>query len=315
MSVLRTESISDVHAAGQGTKSGGLYRRSPGRWLPGLQLPVHQVRRAFAEPQRLTRLHYSSVLASLHSIWERDEFSALQAHFDVDAPRLQQIERDLLDSRGFCRSIEERHRELRGKAIRLLGATPAEDHDRSYRILYYLTRLARPRIVVETGVFDGFSSAFILKALHDNRHGELCSIDLPATSPQRASTDKMVFDTLPHGCAPGWVIPTELRERWTLRTGTSDEHLGPWLGELGPIDLFFHDSLHTLANMTREFETAWPAISVGGFLVSDDIFWSRAFHRFSNRLGLRRSILKGVGVVRKPLRNDSRVPTALRVAE
>jgi hypothetical protein len=43
--------------------------------------------------------------------------------------------------------------------------------------LYALCRLIRPRIVVETGVAAGVSSAFILKALNDNSYGILHSID------------------------------------------------------------------------------------------------------------------------------------------
>src|SRR4029078_12987181 len=91
----------------------------------------------------------------------------------------------------------------------------AADHERSSRLLYYCVRLRRPAVVVETGVFDGFSSAFILKALADNHHGRLCSIDVPARAPIAASTDKMPFATLPDGADPGWLAPDVARARWT----------------------------------------------------------------------------------------------------
>src|SRR5690606_25599161 len=122
------------------------------------------------------------------------------------------------------------------------------------------TRALRPRVVVETGVFDGFSTAFILKALRDNRRGELYSIDLPARAAVPASTDRMVLDTLPSGHDPGWIIPDELRRRWSLRCGTSAALLCDWLAELGQIDMFFHDSQHTRDNMMWEFDTAWRAL-------------------------------------------------------
>jgi len=278
--------------------------RTPRRrgWRGGLALPLHQVRRALREPARLRRVHYSSVLASLRSVLEPDERAFACGYFGIDAAQFRRLESDLLDDTAFTRSIEASHRDVRGRAIRLLGDVHGEDHDRLYRLLYYATRLERPRIVVETGVFDGFSSAFILKALSDNGHGRLCSIDLPARAATRASTDKMAFDALPPGCEPGWLVPRGLRDRWSLRLGTSRSVLAPWLAELAPIDLFFHDSQHTYANMSWEYGTAWPALAEGGLLLSDDVFWSSAFRRFSRTVGARGRIVRGVGFLRKGAR-------------
>jgi len=115
----------------------------------------------------------------------------------------------------------------------------------------------------------------------------------------RASTDKMVFDTLPAGVDPGWLVPHELRERWTVRLGTSRALLGPWLDELGTIDLFVHDSLHTYENMTWEYGAAWARLAAGGMLVSDDVFWSLAFRHFARRTGADARILRGMGFLRK----------------
>lgn len=41
-----------------------------------------------------------------------------------------------------------------------------------------LVRILRPTVVIETGVANGISSAFILKALDKNNEGMLYSIDL-----------------------------------------------------------------------------------------------------------------------------------------
>ena len=149
-------------------------------------------------------------------------------------------------------------------------------------------------------MFDGFSSAFILKGLRDNRRGRLCSVDLPARTPARSSTDKMVFDALPAGADPGWLVPDALRARWTLRLGASAHVLAPWLAELGTIDIFFHDSLHTAANMLWEYSTAWEALAGGGLLLSDDVFWSTAFWRFRRRVGGYGRVVRGMGFLRKP---------------
>ena len=45
--------------------------------------------------------------------------------------------------------------------------------------LYALMRRLAPRTVVETGVCNGFSTAFILAALERNGAGELHSLDFP----------------------------------------------------------------------------------------------------------------------------------------
>src|SRR4029077_9820456 len=45
-----------------------------------------------------------------------------------------------------------------------------------HSLLYGVVRLLRPSVVVETGVFDGISSAMILRAMARNRFGTLVSI-------------------------------------------------------------------------------------------------------------------------------------------
>jgi predicted O-methyltransferase YrrM len=292
--------MDDATAAGRAFEPSWRSPRGLGRRLTGaFDLPLHQLRRALREPARLRRLHWSSVRASLRAVVEPDPCRFLCDLFGIGVPAFRRLEADLVGDTDFVRTIETRHRAVRGSALGLLGRVAAEDHDRGHRLLYYVTRLVRPSIAVETGVFDGFSSAFILKALRDAGHGRLCSVDLPARTPARASTDKMAFDRLPTGLDPGWIVPGALRARWTLRLGDSRAVLAPWLATLGPIDLFFHDSLHTDAHMTWEFETAWRSLRPGGLLVSDDVFWSAAFRRFSRATGGGGRILRGMGFLRK----------------
>ena len=50
--------------------------------------------------------------------------------------------------------------------------------------------------------------------------------------------------------------------------------------ELGAIDLFVHDSLHTGRNQRFELEHAWAALRPGGVAVIDDIDHSLAFRSF-----------------------------------
>jgi len=200
----------------------------------------------------------------------------------LDDPNLTQIEK----------RISERQAELPE------NAPFAKFHNgdtRLGRLCYAVARSIRPRTIIETGVCYGVTSAYILAALEANEQGHLYSIDLP---PLGKNGDDYV----------GWLVPNELQKRWSLRRGTSRRLLGPLIAELGAIDLFVHDSLHTYKNMKHEFETVWPDLRVGGVLISDDIEGNAAFLQLALSKKLDRSVviqeknkdaLLGVAVKRK----------------
>ena len=155
--------------------------------------------------------------------------------------------------------------------------------------LYALVRKLRPRVAGETGVCNGFSTAFVLLALQRNDAGELHSIDLPEVV--GADYEPGTFwegkqgAAIPPGKDPGWMIPPELRARWHLTVGRSQEELPPLLERLGTIDLFVHDSEHSYECMDFEFRAAWPALRDGGALVADDWNWNAAFDELAHDTG------------------------------
>jgi predicted O-methyltransferase YrrM len=156
-------------------------------------------------------------------------------------------------------------------------------------LLYLLVRFLRPEVVVETGVANGFSSSFILKALDQNAEGILHSIDL------HYREGLMV----PLGKELGWVIPNEIRYRWSLHLGESTKVLPKLLSELGSIDIFFHDSRHTYKTMMSEYEIAWPYLKNGGLLVSDDATSNDAFLDFADLHGQTPLVFNRMGLIRK----------------
>jgi predicted O-methyltransferase YrrM len=168
------------------------------------------------------------------------------------------------------------------------------------RSLYTICRLLQPRVVIETGVAAGISSAFVLKALEDNSSGLLHSIDLPNYEEMLVGTDPKYAEggpkaVLPVGQQSGFVIPGQLRSKWNLHLGLSSEILPNVLSEVGQIDMFIHDSEHSYRNMLFEYRTAWPSIREGGVLLSDDVSWNRAFHDFSSHVKRRPQYLYGRG--------------------
>lgn len=152
--------------------------------------------------------------------------------------------------------------------------------------LYVIVRILKPSIVVETGVAAGLSSAFILRALEDNNEGVLYSVDLPNYEVVYGPKIGMApISILPEGRKPGWIIPQDLRNRWNLILGMSSMTLDVLLGNLGYIDMFFHDSEHTYDNMMFEYKTSWSHMHHGGLLLSDNARCNSAFRDFARTIG------------------------------
>lgn len=135
--------------------------------------------------------------------------------------------------------------------------------------IYALIREYKPEIIVETGINSGFSSYFILKALCDNNIGKLYSID----------PNDLCEMT---GKKTGWFVSSELRDRWEIVRGFSYDSLIPLLDKLGSIDMFLHDSEHTHKTMLFEYNTAWKYLKSGGILLSDDVFSTSIFRKFTS---------------------------------
>ncbi len=135
------------------------------------------------------------------------------------------------------------------------------------RAIWCLVLHLRPRNVVETGVGRGVTSRFILEALERNGSGELSSIDTPPMDPAlRAQV--------------GIAVGEAHRERWSYIEGSSRRRLPALLRNLGQIDLFIHDSLHSGRNVRFELDHAWPRLRPGGAVVVDDIDANDGFHSF-----------------------------------
>jgi hypothetical protein len=132
------------------------------------------------------------------------------------------------------------------------------------RLCYLICRALKPSIVLETGVAYGLTTAVVLKALDVNGTGLLHSVDLP---PLGSEADQFV----------GRLIPQQLRHRWRLHRGASRRVLPSLLPQLGQVDIFVHDSLHTLRNMRHEFRSVMGYLSQPGVVIADDVDRNPAF--------------------------------------
>jgi hypothetical protein len=146
------------------------------------------------------------------------------------------------------------------------------DGDRSLcRALWCVLLHTRPEVVVETGVAHGVTSRVVLEAMGHNDLGHLWSIDLP-----------FPFDHRLHG-ETAIVLTDECRPRWSYLEGSSKQRLPGLLGEVGHLEMFVHDSLHTAENTLFEMEQAASAMSAGGVMLVDDIDTHTGFATFAQR--------------------------------
>lgn len=129
----------------------------------------------------------------------------------------------------------------------------------------------QPDVVIETGVAQGISSRVALEALSRNNRGHLWSIDLPHPLNHKL-----------HG-QTGAAITDSCRPRWTYLEGESGKLLPSLVAEVGSVDLFIHDSLHTAKNTLFEMEQAASVMSEGGVMLVDDIRGHDGFATFARR--------------------------------
>jgi predicted O-methyltransferase YrrM len=165
-------------------------------------------------------------------------------------------------------------------------------YDSGSRLLELLDALVdtfHPDVILETGVAHGLSSRTFLEAFERGRASN------PRYEPQLHSVDVDPRTKTPDLAA---------NARWHFHLLTSKADLDSVFREVGPLDLFFHDSDHGYGNQMAEYELAWEFLKPGGFLVSDDISWSNAFRDFCRKHKLRPLILseapKVSGLVQKP---------------
>jgi len=176
---------------------------------------------------------------------------------------------------------------------------PAILGEESGQRLYDVIREVEPRIMVETGVCNGFSSSVILKAMEDNGKGDLYSVDLPVNIDE-ISSEGRTGAVLPPGKGSGWAVPDALRKRWTLRVGNTYHELPKIFEEIPEqIDIFLHDSDHSYETMMFEFALAWRNLRKEGILLADNIDHSEAFFHFTEAKELKRYRVADMGMMKK----------------
>ncbi len=141
-------------------------------------------------------------------------------------------------------------------------------------LLYCLIRIKHPKIVIETGCATGTTASLILYALERNGFGHLHTLDLRDPA-----------DWISHaGLTTGFLVPERLKARWSLILKDAKVALPELLSRLGKVDFFYHDSDHSYIHQMWELLTAWPYLTTGGILASDDLADNTAFFDLARQM-------------------------------
>jgi hypothetical protein len=163
--------------------------------------------------------------------------------------------------------------------------------------LYLMIKKFKPKLMIETGVANGVSTYFILKAMKQNGIGRLISIDLPNYKEGGYITSEGQLDKvfISKSTKPGWIVPEGFRDIWTLKLGRSSDVL-PKL-KVQP-DAFMHDSEHSYKTMSFELEWAIKHMKEG-VILCDDSNVNNAYSDFCKRHNNRvKEIASPLSVVR-----------------
>jgi predicted O-methyltransferase YrrM len=126
-------------------------------------------------------------------------------------------------------------------------------------LLYFLTRLLKPEVIIETGVAAGFSSRAFLCALSANGSGRLLSSDFPYF--RAARPERFV----------GYLVEERMRDNWTLLLKGDRTNLTKLTSSAGKIDLFHYDSDKSYAGREFAYEQIAPCLGGNAVVVFDDI--------------------------------------------
>ncbi len=163
------------------------------------------------------------------------------------------------------------------------------ERDRALNWLRHVGYRGGPILAVHTGAGhpircwgdENFNA--VLKALP----GAVQVVTVIDDGSRKGGQDIRVPNTVPscvwRGGFAGVLVPEALRYRWRLHRGVSKRVLPKLLPQLGNVDIFVHDSLHTSHNMCWEFQSVAPYLGPRSVVIADDVDENSAFHDWVTR--------------------------------
>lgn len=214
----------------------------------------------------------------------------LEKIFNNNKKELEKYSQEVIRSGLVDELLEKRNlyeKVVKGKTYRGSNYNMGTINFEAGTLIYSLIRKFQPEKLVETGVCNGVSTAFILLALEKNGKGKLHSIDYPEVVGTEYKEGEFWEEkggaSIPKDKTPGWVIPENLKDNWELILGKSQDELPPLLERLKDIDFFMHDSEHTYECMMFEFQESLKKLNKNGLILSDNINSNDSFYDFCSK--------------------------------
>lgn len=140
------------------------------------------------------------------------------------------------------------------------------------RALYTMVRLVRPKLMIETGTFVGYSAMCIAQAMEENGFGHLHSFDLFLDFERYASpVIGKVRDA--HEIVTRHLNEAGLHHRVTLHKGDSSTGIKSVFGTTaGQVEMAFIDGGHLLKETLRDWQAVDAVLAEGGIVMLHDTF-------------------------------------------
>jgi len=140
-----------------------------------------------------------------------------------------------------------------------------------YPVLYFLTRLYRPEIVLETGVAAGYSSNAFLSALKRNEYGCLFSSDFPYF---RINNPESYI---------GILVDDKLKVGWNLFIEGDKINLPIICNKIDKVDIFHYDSDKSYSGRDYALNLIRSKIHKETTIIFDDIQDNNYFKDFVHK--------------------------------
>lgn len=248
-------------------------------------------RRALNDPQKTARVLKSTVLQT----------SSSTERIDNPAEEIRRTIHRLFGNEGEdIESLFEKAEEFEEEEI-----TPRVDvfSELSFgpggmsiggKALYVLTRLTKPESIVEIGVANGMSTAYILGALDDEGIDEdavtIHAIDRPQFAHQiRERRGRFGLEgrggIIPDRKEVGWLAPNRTKQKYNYQLHVGDfTHILDDILELSDgLDLAIYDASKDPEEMRFAYDRCLERLQDGGILVSDDVLVNDTFENLMDK--------------------------------
>jgi predicted O-methyltransferase YrrM len=139
----------------------------------------------------------------------------------------------------------------------------------NYPLIYFLARLIKPNVVLETGVAAGYSSRAILEAIAINNHGKLYSSDFPYF--RIDNPEKYI----------GILVTEKIKSNWSLYIEGDGKNMRKILPIVKRIDLVHYDSDKTYTGRKRFMSKISNKLTDDSVIVMDDIQDNMFFYEYT----------------------------------